>query len=97
MRDGCLICRGQGNADWNCSAPHGAGRAVNRMDTVNAFTLSRYKKEMQGIYSTSISRDTLDECPMAYKDSGTIMEQISPTAEIIGKLTPVYNFKSGAK
>ena len=97
MRDGCLICKGKGNADWNCSAPHGAGRALNRTDTVNAFTLSRYKKEMQGVYSTSVSRDTLDECPMAYKDSNTIMEQINPTAEITEKLTPVYNFKAGAK
>lgn len=97
MRDGCLICSGKGNADWNCSAPHGAGRALNRTDTVNAFTLSRYKKEMQGIYSTSISRDTLDECPMAYKDSNTIMEQIRPTVEVIEKLTPVYNFKAGTK
>ena len=97
MRDGCLICRGKGNTDWNCSAPHGAGRALNRTNTVNAFTLSQYKKEMQGIYSTSINRDTLDECPMAYKDSETIAEQISPTAEIIEKLTPVYNFKAGAK
>lgn len=97
MRDGCLICKGKGNADWNCSAPHGAGRALNRTDTVNAFTLSQYKKEMQGIYSTSISRDTLDECPMAYKDSSTIMEQITPTVEIIEKLTPVYNFKAGTR
>ena len=97
MRDGCLICKGKGNADWNCSAPHGAGRAFNRTDTVNAFTLSRYKKEMQGIYSTSVSRDTLDECPMAYKDSNTIMEQIRPTVEVIEKLTPVYNFKAGAR
>ena len=65
--------------------------------TVNAFTLSRYKKEMQGVYSTSVSRDTLDECPMAYKDSNTIMEQIRPTVEVIEKLTPVYNFKAGAR
>lgn len=97
MRDGCLICNGKGNADWNYSAPHGAGRAYNRADTVNSFTLSQYKKEMKGIYSTSISRETLDECPMAYKNSQTIIDAIVPTAKIIERLTPVYNYKAGAR
>ena len=97
MRDGCLICKGRGNAEWNDSAPHGAGRAYNRADTVNSFTLSQYKKEMNGIFSTSISRDTLDECPMAYKNSQTIIDLIAPTAEITERLTPVYNYKSGTR
>ncbi len=97
MRDGSLICKGRGNTDWNCSAPHGAGRAYNRTDTVNSFTLSQYKKEMKGIYSTSISRDTLDECPMAYKNSQTIIDMIEPTAEIVERLMPVYNYKAGAR
>ena len=97
MRDGCLICEGKGNADWNFSAPHGAGRAYNRADTVNSFTLSQYKKEMKGIYSTSISRETLDECPMAYKNSQNIIDAIEPTAEIIERLTPLYNYKAGAR
>lgn len=97
MRDGCLICVGKGNEEWNCSAPHGAGRAYNRSDTTNSFTLSQYKKEMKGIYSTSISKDTLDECPMAYKNSQTIIELIEPTAEIAERLTPVYNYKAGSK
>lgn len=97
MRDGCLICEGKGNEEWNYSAPHGAGRAYNRADTINSFTLSQYKKEMKGIYSTSISRDTLDECPMAYKNSQTIIDLIEPTAEIIEKLKPVYNYKAGTR
>ena len=97
MRDGCLICKGKGNAEWNDSAPHGAGRAYNRADTVNSFTLSQYKKEMNGIFSTSVSRDTLDECPMAYKNSQTIIDLIAPTAEIIARLTPIYNYKSWAR
>lgn len=97
MRDGCLICRGKGNDDWNFSAPHGSGRAYNRADTVCSFTLSQYKKEMNGIYSTSISRETLDECPMAYKSSQAIIDAIVPTAEIIEVLKPVYNYKAGAK
>lgn len=97
MRDGCLICKGKGNADWNYSAPHGAGRAYNRTDTVNSFTLSQYKKEMNGIYSSSISRETLDECPMAYKSSQSIIDAIEPTVEIIERLIPVYNYKAGAR
>ena len=97
MRDGCLICEGKGNADWNFSAPHGAGRAYNRADTVNSFTLSQYKKETKGIYSTSISRETLDECPMAYKNSQNIIDAIELTAEIIERLTPLYNYKAGAR
>lgn len=97
MRDGCLICTGKGNDEWNCSAPHGAGRAYNRSDTINSFTLSQYKKEMKGIYSTSISRETLDECPMAYKNSQTIIDLIKPTAEIVEILKPIYNYKAGTK
>ena len=94
MRDGCLLCMGRGNADWNFSAPHGAGRAYTRTDTLMAFTLSQYKKEMNGIYSSSISRGTLDECPMAYKDPQTIINAINPTAEIIEVIKPVYNYKA---
>lgn len=97
MRDGCLICVGKGNEEWNYSAPHGAGRAYNRVDTTNNFTLSQYKKEMKGIYSTSINRDTLDECPMAYKNSQTIIDLIEPTAEIVEILKPVYNYKAGTR
>lgn len=97
MRDGCLICNGRGNSEWNYSAPHGAGRAYNRADTINSFTLSQYKKEMKEIFSTSISRDTLDECPMAYKDSQTIIDLIAPTAEITERLTPIYNYKPRAR
>lgn len=97
MRDGCVLCRGKENADWNFSAPHGAGRAYSRADTINSFTLSQYKKEMKGIFSTSISRDTLDECPMAYKNSQTIIDVIAPTAEIIERLMPIYNYKSGTR
>lgn len=95
MRDGCLIGKGKGNADWNCSAPHGAGRLMSRSDARSSFTLSQYKKEMQGIYSTSVSRDTLDESPMAYKPMESILSKIDPTVEVIERITPIYNFKAG--
>ena len=95
MRDGCLICRGKGNPDWNCSAPHGAGRLMSRSEARQSFTLSQYKKEMQSVFTTSVSRDTLDESPMAYKPMDSIVAQISPTVDILEHIRPVYNFKAG--
>ncbi len=95
MRDGSLICIGRGNEDWNCSAPHGAGRLMSRSQAKQSFTLTQYKAEMDGIYSTSVSRDTLDECPMAYKTMGDIVRNIGDTAEITSVIRAVYNFKAG--
>ena len=95
MRDGCLLCRGLGNAEWNFSAPHGAGRLLNRAEARHTFTVSQYKKAMEGIYSTSINSATLDESPMAYKPMAEIISQIAPTVEIMARLKPVYNFKAG--
>ncbi|NLG24959.1 MAG: RtcB family protein, partial [Clostridiales bacterium] len=48
MRDGSLICVGKGNADWNCSAPHGAGRLMSRAEANQRFTVSEFKKQMAG-------------------------------------------------
>lgn len=97
MRDGSLICRGLGNADWNYSAPHGAGRLMSRREVKDTFTVSAYKKEMAGIYSSTINAETLDECPMAYKSLDEILSQITPTVEVIKQIKPVYNFKAGEK
>lgn len=95
MRDGSLICVGKGNPDWNYSAPHGAGRLMSRGEAKQSFTLSSYKKEMAGIYTTSVNRSTLDECPMAYKDAKMIQKLIQDCVEIKRLLKPVYNFKAG--
>ena len=95
MRDGSLICIGKGNKDWNCSAPHGAGRLMSRSKAKESFTVSQFKKEMQGIYSTSIHQGTLDEAPMAYKDMKSILDNIGPTADVVKIIKPVYNFKAG--
>ena len=95
MRDGSLICVGKGNDDWNQSAPHGAGRLMSRAAAKQSFTLTQFKAEMEGIYSTSVSRDTLDECPMAYKGMEDIVNNIGPTAEILSVIRPIYNFKAG--
>ena len=94
MRDGCLICVGKGNPEWNESAPHGAGRLMSRADARNSFTLSQYKKEMKGIYTSSVDRNTLDESPMAYKPMETILRQIEPTVKIVERTKPIYNFKA---
>ncbi|MCL2212426.1 MAG: RtcB family protein, partial [Oscillospiraceae bacterium] len=82
MRDGSLICTGLGNADWNYSAPHGAGRLMSRTEANNSFTLSAFKKEMEGVFTSSVNRDTLDECPMAYKPMEDIVKHIGETATI---------------
>ncbi len=95
MRDGSLICIGKGNEDWNCSAPHGAGRLFSRNQAVKNFTVEEFKKSMDGIFTTSINEDTLDECPMAYKTMDDIVNNISPTADIIKIIKPIYNFKAG--
>ena len=94
MRDGALICVGLGNDDWNQSAPHGAGRLFSRTQAESSFTLSAFKKSMAGIYTSTVSQDTLDECPMAYKDPQTIISAISDTVRIEKQTRPIYNFKS---
>lgn len=95
MRDGSLICVGKGNEDWNCSAPHGAGRLMSRSAAKETFTVSEFKKQMEGIYTTSVGRSTLDECPMAYKRIEDIVDNISPTVDIKSIIKPIYNFKAG--
>lgn len=95
MRDGSLICKGKGNPDWNCSAPHGAGRLLSRSQAKQSFTVSEFKKQMQGIYTTSVNAQTLDECPMAYKSLEDIVGNIGDTAEILEVIKPIYNFKAG--
>ncbi len=95
MRDGSLLCVGKGNEDWNCSAPHGAGRLMSRGEAKQTFTVSEFKKQMDGIYTTSVGRATLDECPMAYKGMEDILENIGPTVEVTRIIRPVYNFKAG--
>ena len=94
MRDGSLICMGKGNEDWNCSAPHGAGRLMSRSAAFEKLTMEEYEKQMAGIYTTCVNTSTLDESPMAYKNMDEIIEHIEPTAEIIEHIKPVYNFKA---
>jgi RNA-splicing ligase RtcB len=94
MRDGALLCRGKGNAEWNFSAPHGAGRLMSRSAAFERLTMEEYKKQMEGIFSTCVVENTLDESPMAYKNIDEIIEHIEPTAEILCRIKPIYNFKA---
>ncbi|MCI8360820.1 MAG: RtcB family protein [Clostridiales bacterium] len=95
MRDGSLICTGRGNEDWNFSAPHGAGRLMSRAEAKQSFTVSEFKKQMAEVYTTSVSKATLDECPMAYKGMQDILDNIGPTADVVKIIRPIYNFKAG--
>ncbi|MDO4482523.1 MAG: RtcB family protein [Bacillota bacterium] len=97
MKDGILIGTGLGNTDWNCSAPHGSGRTIKRGDVRNSITLSAFKSEMKGIYSSCITGDTIDESPGAYRRIEEISEAVSDTVSITGRLRPVYSFKAGGK
>jgi RNA-splicing ligase RtcB len=95
MRDGSLICIGKGNEDWNCSAPHGAGRIMSRNQAKEMLDMEDFKASMEGIYSTSINRNTIDEAPMAYKTMDEILANIGPTAEVVKVIKPIFNFKAG--
>lgn len=95
MRDGSLICIGKGNEEWNCSAPHGAGRLYSRSSARAAFSIEEFRKSMEGIYTTSVSAATIDESPMAYKNMEDIVKHIAPAADIVKVIKPVYNFKAG--
>lgn len=95
MRDGSLICIGKGNPDWNFSAPHGAGRILSRSQAFRKLDVEEYRKQMEGIFTTCVGRDTLDESPMAYKSLDSIVANIGPTVEIEKRIVPVYNFKAG--
>lgn len=94
MRDGAILVRGKGNDDWNQSAPHGAGRRGSRRWAFDTFDLDEFEREMGGVFSTSVTAETLDEAPMAYKDTEVILERIEETAEVVDVLTPVMNLKA---
>ena len=94
MRDGSLICVGKGNADWNCSAPHGAGRRMSRAEAFRTVSLDDYALSMQGIYTESVSEETKDEAPIVYKPKEEIIENIRDTVTVVNIIKPVYNFKA---
>ncbi len=94
MRDGSVLAVGKGNPDWNFSAPHGAGRIMSRNAARAKLDIAEYRREMQGIYTTSVNEATIDEAPMAYKSLSDIMDVIAESVEVIEVLKPIYNFKA---
>ena len=94
MRDGSVLAIGKGNEDWNFSAPHGAGRIMSRTAAKERLDMDEYRREMAGVYTTSVNEATLDEAPMAYKALNDIIDVISESVDIIEVLKPIYNFKA---
>lgn len=94
MRDGGLLCVGKGNEDWNCSAPHGAGRLMSRRKAKDTISIDAFRKSMDGIYSSSVCKSTVDESLMAYKPMEEIAENIQDTVTIVKRLKPMYSFKA---
>ena len=94
MRDGSVLAVGKGNPEWNYSAPHGAGRVMSRAGAREKLSLEEYKKEMEGVYTTSVNEETLDEAPMAYKSLGDIIDVIGDSVDVIEVLKPIFNYKA---
>ncbi len=94
MRDGSVLAIGKGNPEWNYSAPHGAGRVMSRKKAKENISLEEYKKTMEGIYTTSVNEETLDEAPMAYKSLEDIIDVIKESVDVIDVMKPIYNFKA---
>lgn len=94
MRDGSVLAIGKGNPEWNCSAPHGAGRLLSRRAAKEKLSLEEYRETMKGIYTTSVNEATLDEAPMAYKSLEDIIDVIRDSVDIIDVMKPIYNFKA---
>lgn len=93
MRDGIAICTGKSNEDWNCSAPHGSGRIMSRNKAKDTISMDEFQQSMNGIYSTSVCPNTLDEAPMAYKDTQEIINLIKPTCLVEYFMKPDINIK----
>jgi RNA-splicing ligase RtcB len=94
MRDGCIVGVGKGNDDWNQSAPHGAGRIMSRHKAREVVSMDDFREAMDGIFTTSVSAETIDEAPMVYKPMEEIVENIKDTVDILEIIKPVYNFKA---
>ena len=94
MRDGSLLCKGLGNRDWLCSAPHGAGRLMSRKQAFDTLNMEDFTKSMSDVYTTSVCQETIDESPMAYKPMQEIVDAIGGTVDVIDIIKPIYNFKA---
>lgn len=94
MRDGSIIAMGKGNPDYNCSAPHGAGRMMSRSGAKEKLSLEEFQETMSDVWTSCVKQSTLDEAPMAYKDVNEIIENTKDTIDIVDIIKPLYNFKA---
>jgi tRNA-splicing ligase RtcB (3'-phosphate/5'-hydroxy nucleic acid ligase) len=93
MSEGAILAEGKGNAEWNYSAPHGSGRKKARTDA-RSLSLDEYRKEMRGVWSSVICKNTLEESPMAYKKPKDVLDYIAGAVAVKERLMPLYNFKA---
>jgi len=94
MKDGVMVGEGMGNEEWNYSCCHGAGRKMSRTKAKQTLTMDEFRKEMESVYSTTVCEGTLDESPMAYKDTYEILNIIYPaTCKIKEWYQPKINIK----
>ena len=92
MRDGCYLVEGLGNPKFLYSSSHGAGRIMSRKKARESITMKEFSDSMIGIKGT-ITNDTLDEAPMAYKDISRVMDAQKKSVKIINHLRPIVNWK----
>ena len=93
MRDGSIIAMGKGNQEWLQSAPHGAGRVMSRSQAKESISLQDYKESMEGVKSFTVTENTLDEAPQAYRNIDEIVEATKETMDIIEVIKPIFNVK----
>jgi tRNA-splicing ligase RtcB (3'-phosphate/5'-hydroxy nucleic acid ligase) len=94
MKDGVILGIGLGNEDWNCSAPHGAGRKMSRSKAKETLSLEEFQETMEGVWSSCVGKDILDEAPAAYKNAEDIIKYLKPSVQVIDVMKEIYNFKA---
>lgn len=94
MRDGVAICEGLSNPEWLNSCAHGAGRKMSRSKAKANVSIEDFKETMKDVYSTTVCKATLDESPMAYKDTDEIKDLIQETCKIKFMMIPKINIKA---
>lgn len=94
MKDGSIIGVGKGNAEWNYSGPHGAGRMMSRSQARASISLDNYQHMMRHVWTTSVSKKTLDEAPKAYKSKNQLLTNLHETMDVKEIIRPLYNFKN---
>lgn len=95
MSYGSLIVKGKGNAEYNFSGPHGAGRLMSRSAAKESLKMEDFKASMKDVFTTSVSTATIDEAPMAYKPAEDILENIKDLCDVVEIIKPIYNVKAG--